>query len=48
MINSVDSKKEERARDAEDEYYSFITEYPNSKHIPAAEKMNKEIKKILQ
>ena len=46
-IHSVDSKKEDRARDTEDEYYSFITEYPNSKHITAAEKINKEIQKIL-
>jgi outer membrane protein assembly factor BamD len=46
-IHSVDSKKEDRARDTEDEYYSFITEYPNSKHIAAAEKINKEIQKIL-
>jgi outer membrane protein assembly factor BamD len=48
MINSVDNKKEDRAREAEDEYYSFTTEYPNSKHIAAAERINKEIKKILQ
>ena len=47
-INSVDSKKEDRARETEDEYYSFITEYPNSKHIATAEKLYKEIKKILQ
>lgn len=46
-IHSVDNKKEDRARDTEDEYYSFITEYPNSKHIAAAEKINKEIQKIL-
>ena len=48
MVNSIDSKKEDRAREAEDEYYSFTTEYPNSKHIAAAERINKEIKKILQ
>ena len=48
VINSVDNKREDRARETEDEYYSFIVEYPNSKHIPAAEKINKEIKKILQ
>lgn len=48
MIHSVDNKKEDRARDTEDEYYSFITEYPNSKHLSAAEKINKELKKILQ
>lgn len=48
MVNSIDSKKEDRARDAEDEYYSFVTEYPDSKHRAAAERINKEIKKILQ
>ena len=32
----------------EDEYYSFITQYPNSKHLAAAEKIGKELKKILQ
>ena len=48
MLNSIAEKKEDRARETEDEYYSFITEYPNSKHLPAAEKINKEIKKILQ
>ena len=48
MLNSIAEKKEDRARETEDEYYSFITEYPNSKHLPAAEKINKELKKILQ
>ena len=48
MVNSMDSKKEERAREAEDEYYSFITMYPESKHTAAAEKIKKEILKILQ
>ena len=48
MMNSLDDKKEDRAREAEDEYYNFKTEYPDSKHISAAEKIHKEIKKILQ
>lgn len=48
MINSFEEKKQERARDAEDEYYSFKTEYPESKHIKEAEKMYKEIKKIVK
>lgn len=48
MINSVDSKKEDRARETDDEYYSFITMYPESKHMAAAEKIKKEIQKILQ
>jgi outer membrane protein assembly factor BamD len=42
----MDNKKEERARDTEDEYYSFITEYPDSKHRNAAERIGKEAKKI--
>ena len=48
MVNSIDSKKEDRARETEDEYYSFVTMYPESKHIAAAEKIKKEIQKILQ
>ena len=47
VINSFDNRREERARETEDEYYSFITQYPNSKHIPTAEKIGKELKKIL-
>ena len=47
VLNSVDQKREDRARETEDEYYNFITEYPNSKHINAAQRINKEIKKIL-
>ena len=47
MLNSVDSKKEDRARETEDEYYSFITEYPDSKHRNAAERIGKEAKKII-
>lgn len=47
MLNSVDSKKEDRARETEDEYYSFITEYPDSKHRNVAERIGKEAKKII-
>jgi len=45
LLNSVDSKKEERWQDAEDEYYSFKTEYPNSKHLTQLEKVYKDIQK---
>lgn len=48
MVNSYDQLKAERAREAQDEYYSFITEYPDSKHKSAAENMGKAIKKVLQ
>jgi hypothetical protein len=43
----MDVKKQERAIDTNDEYYSFVTQYPNSKHLAAAEKIHKEIEKIL-
>jgi outer membrane protein assembly factor BamD len=48
LVNSLDSKREERARDTEDEYYSFVTQYPNSIHIAAAERIHKELNKILK
>ena len=47
MINSLDDKKEDRARETEDEYYNFVTEYPNSKHVDSAKKILKEVQKIL-
>ena len=43
---SVAELRLDRARDAYDEYYSFITEYPQSKHRKAADKMAAELKKI--
>lgn len=46
-INSLDDKKEDRARETEDEYYNFVTEYPNSKHVDSAKKILKEVQKIL-
>lgn len=45
-INSVQERKLERARDTQDECYSFITEWPESKHIRAAEKIDREMRKI--
>ena len=48
MVYSVSSKLQERAQDAEDEYYSFITEYPNSKYRQQADKWGNEIKKKLK
>lgn len=47
-INSVDARKKERAIEAEDEYYSFVTQYPESKHIVAAERIHKELQKITE
>ena len=46
VLISYEDKKLERARDTQDEYYSFITEYPESKHRSAADKILKDIKKI--
>ena len=38
----------ERARDTQDEYYNFITEYPTSKHRKEADRMLNQIKKIIK
>ena len=46
MVNSIEDRKLERARDTQDEYYNFITEYPASKHRKDADKMLTQIKKI--
>lgn len=43
---SIEEKKLERARDTQDEYYNFITEYPESKHRKEAEKIYKEMSKL--
>ena len=48
MVYSVEDKKEERARDTQDEYYNFITEYPNSKHRKEADRMFTQVKKMLK
>ena len=48
MIHSVEEKKMDRARDAQDEYYNFITEYPDSKHRKEADKMLITIRKIIK
>ena len=48
MINSVEELKLERARDTQDEYYNFITEFPTSKHRKEAERMRAQISKILK
>ena len=48
LVLSVEEKRMERARDAQDEYYNFITEYPTSKHRKEADKMAGQIRKILK
>ena len=47
-LNSFEDKKQERARETEDEYYSFIATFPDSKHRNTAERIGKEMKKILE
>lgn len=46
MVNSFEEKKLDRAREAQDEYYNFTTEYPESKHRKEADKMLQQIRKI--
>ena len=46
MVNSFEEFKLERARDTQDEYYNFVTEYPESKHRKEADRMLTQIKKI--
>jgi len=46
VVNSYEELKLERARDAQDEYYNFITEFPDSKHRKEADKMLLTIRKI--
>jgi len=48
MVNSFEDKKAERARSAEDEYYNFITDFPTSKHRQAADRLKKDIDKVLR
>ena len=48
MVNSFEDKKADRARSAEDEYYNFITDYPSSKHRQAADRIKKDVDKILR
>ena len=47
-LNSVEEKKMDRARETEDEYYSFIAEFPDSKHRAIADRIGKEIRAILE
>ena len=44
-IYSMPDKQLERARDAQDECYSFLSEYPNSKHRNQAERFDQQMRK---
>ena len=46
--NSSEEKRLERYRDAEDECYGFINEYPDSKDISLAEKYIAKCKKVIK
>lgn len=46
--NSSDEKRIDRYRDAEDECYGFINEFPDSKNVSLAEKYIAKCKKVLK
>jgi len=46
--NSTDEKRLERYREAEDECYGFINEYPESKDIQTAQKFIEKCKKVVK
>jgi outer membrane protein assembly factor BamD len=46
-VNSVIEKKDERARDTVDEYYSFLNEFPDSKFNKKAETIFKDCKAMI-
>ncbi|MBR0181611.1 MAG: outer membrane protein assembly factor BamD [Prevotella sp.] len=46
--NSTDEKRLDRYRDAEDECYGFINEYPDSKNVRTAEKFITKCKKVIK
>lgn len=46
-INSVEEKKRERLNDARDEYFNFVDEFENSKHLKDVEKDFKQLSHLL-
>jgi outer membrane protein assembly factor BamD len=46
--NSVLDKQAERYRDTVDEYYAFLNEFPDSKHLKEAEKFFENAQKALK
>ena len=46
--NSSEEKRIERYRDAEDECYGFINEFPDSKNVTIAEKYIAKCKKVIK
>lgn len=47
-VNSIQSKRTERYQDTVDEYFSFVTEFPESKSKKEAEDMYKESSKFIK
>lgn len=47
-VNSVEEKKEDRTREAYDEYFTFINEYPEGKYSKEVTRMFERIKKQMQ
>ena len=47
-LNSVEEKKLERYREAVDEYYAFKNEFPESKYLKDADRIFKELQKVLK
>ena len=45
--NSTEDKRLERYRDAEDECYGFLNEYPESKQVTLAHKFISKCKKVI-
>ena len=45
--SSIESKKEERYHTAIDEYYGFVSEYPESKHMKEAQALFNKAKKYV-
>ena len=48
VLPSTDEKRVERYRDAEDECYGFINEFPESKNVPTAEKYIAKCKRVIK
>ncbi len=46
-VNSVDEKKRERLSSALDEYFTFVDEYPESKHLKEVERYHSTTAKLL-
>lgn len=47
-FNSIQSKQKERYLDFADDYYNFITEYPESKHRRELDSLNEKVQKIIK